>query len=560
MPGSPLLHHPSPHHLIIGSSLVLITFLKVLNGSPTPLSSSSASSQPILDVSVGLEEHNGVLREVENPSIPGLVESSQESSGFFNEDSEENKGFPPLRKWDVQAELNSSLDADALIGYNPSSNRPSSLTLRKAPKKHNASSSFFLPAVKAPDTELWQREFEASGFPVHSSSPLSTTAAAPLIRSVTDTHSSITESMAGFFGPNSRLPEATAGADSPEEDFDEGRENILTQAPTIPEIGVFPSQVPLQPDDSHQDDSDEQEENEEVVVFPTEVDGQEVDVWKPPSSADSDTPIVAFTETAWHEAGEEDEESEESELRHGGTDYLSETDLHGSQEAMQVICVDWSDMAGKGYVVLNMSEDYDCEKFREESGDRLLEMLESTFSRKMNTPQGLWLISLSKPTKQEHQLLMTIGNEQGVIVTKEVLSMLGEVRRGLNEIGIQNFSSVSTCHSRPSQTRSDYGKLFIVLVIIGSVCVIIIASGLIYICWQRRLPKMKSMSRGEELHFVENGCHDNPTLDVTSDGQPEPQEKKHSTNGVPAGTGAWQGMPNKSGKDEEDNQEEDTHL
>lgn len=64
------------------------------------------------------------------------------------------------------------------------------------------------------------------------------------------------------------------------------------------------------------------------------------------------------------------------------------------------------------------------------------------------------------------------------------------------QIGIQNFSSVSACHSRPSQTRSDYGKLFVVLVIIGSVCVIIIASGLIYICWQRRLPKMKSMVSG----------------------------------------------------------------
>lgn len=59
---------------------------------------------------------------------------------------------------------------------------------------------------------------------------------------------------------------------------------------------------------------------------------------------------------------------------------------------------------------------------------------------------------------------------------------------------------------------------------------------------------------------MENGCHDNPTLDVTNDGQPEPKEKKHSTNGVPAGTGAWQGMPTKTGKEEEDNQEEDTHL
>ncbi|TSM44130.1 Podocalyxin-like protein 2 [Bagarius yarrelli] len=218
MPGTPL------HHLIIGFSLVLITLSKGLDGSPTSLSGLSASFQPIPDVSVGLEEQNSVRRNAENSAIPNLGESSQESSGYFSEDSEENKGPVALRKGDVQTEPNTSMDADSLMG---------------------------------------------------------------------------------------------------------------------------------------------------------------------------------------------------------------------------------------------------------------------------------------------------------VIATKDVLSMLGEVRRELNEIGVQNFSSVSMCHSRPSQTRSDYGKLFVVLVIIGSVCVIIIASGLIYICWQRRLPKMKSM--------------------VT-------------------GTGAWQSMSNKSSKDEEDNQEEDTHL
>ncbi|KAF5908861.1 podocalyxin-like protein 2, partial [Clarias magur] len=351
MPGTHL------HHLIIGSALVLITLSKVLDGSPTPLTSASASSQPIADVSVGLEEHNAVRRDAENPAMPGLVETSQESSGFFSEDSDENKAPLALRKWDVQAELNSSLDADSLLGYNPSSSRPSSLTLRKDPKQLNFSSSFFLPAVKASDAEKWQRESEASGFPVHSSSSLSITTAMPLMHSsITDTHSSNTVSMAGFFGPNNPLPEATAAADSPEEDFDDVTENILTQASTIPEIGMLPSQGPLQPDDSHQDDSEEEEENEEIVAFPTEVDGQEIDVWKPPSSTDSDTPIVAFTETAWHEAGEDEEESEESELRHGGTEYL----LHGSQEEVQVICADWSDLAGKGYVILNMSEDYDC--------------------------------------------------------------------------------------------------------------------------------------------------------------------------------------------------------
>lgn len=70
-------------------------------------------------------------------------------------------------------------------------------------------------------------------------------------------------------------------------------------------------------------------------------------------------------------------------------------------------------------------------------------------------------------------------------------------------------------------------------------------------------------SRGEELHFVENGCHDNPTLDVTSDSQSEMQEKKHSANGVTVGGdggSGWQVLVNKPGKDEEDNQEEDTHL
>lgn len=97
---------------------MLVTFSKVLIASPTPLYSSSASSQPILDASVAPKEHDGdaVLRDAENPVVPGFVESSQESSGFFSEESEENKGPLALRKWDVQAELNSSLDADSLLG------------------------------------------------------------------------------------------------------------------------------------------------------------------------------------------------------------------------------------------------------------------------------------------------------------------------------------------------------------------------------------------------------------------------------------------------------------
>ncbi|KAM9534327.1 uncharacterized protein ACWYII_039321 isoform 1-T1 [Salvelinus alpinus] len=397
-----------------------------------------------------------------------------------------------------------------------------------------------------------------------------------------------------------------------EEEEEEERESSTpepdasTSRPNLPEVGVFPSLGPLQSDNTHTEDQDEVvEEDEEAVVLggPRSDSGRagrggEISPLTTVPLA-SLAPTVDFTEDSWdrledeemfagkeiqekeqrqqQERRQEEErrnEEEEQEVRHGGTELLTEAELlhgaHFSQEIQQqVICVDWSDLAGKGYVILNMSDNVDCDEFRVESGDRLLELLETAFSRKMNSPQGSWLISLSKPTRQDHQLLITLASEHGVIATKDMLSMLGEIRRGLHEIGIQNYSSASTCHSRPSQTRSDYGKLFVVLVIIGSVCVVIIASGLIYIFLQRRLPKIKTMTRGEEFHFVENGCHDNPTLDVTSDGggQPEMQEKKHRhANGLTAGSGGeggssgWQVLVNKPGGKEEDNMEEDTHL
>lgn len=59
------------------------------------------------------------------------------------------------------------------------------------------------------------------------------------------------------------------------------------------------------------------------------------------------------------------------------------------------------------------------------------------------------------------------------------------------QIGIQNYSTTSSCQARASQVPSDYGTLFVVLVVIGAVCLLIIVLGLLYNCWQRRLPKLK---------------------------------------------------------------------
>ncbi|NWV27299.1 PDXL2 protein, partial [Origma solitaria] len=231
-------------------------------------------------------------------------------------------------------------------------------------------------------------------------------------------------------------------------------------------------------------------------------------------------------------------------------------------DSAQVICKDWSNLAGKNYIILNMSDNIDCEEFRLERGPQLLALVEDAFSRQAEGLQERWLISLSKPNENDKHLLMTLAGEQGVIPTKDVLMALGDVKRSLAEIGIQNYSTTTSCQSHPNQTRSDYGKLFVVLVIIGSICAIIIVLGLIYNCWQRRLPKMKNMSHGEELRFVENGCHDNPTLDVASDSQSEMQEKKQSVNGGNTinGPDSWDVLINKQASEDVDVFEEDTHL
>ncbi|XP_063282326.1 podocalyxin-like protein 2 [Pelobates fuscus] len=231
------------------------------------------------------------------------------------------------------------------------------------------------------------------------------------------------------------------------------------------------------------------------------------------------------------------------------------TELQWGSE--QVICNDWINLAGKNYVILNMSDDIDCEQFRWQKGQQLLSLLEEALSWKAETPQKDWVISLSKPNENDNHLLMTITEEQRVVPIKDVFTALGDIKMSLAEIGIESYSSTVVCESRPNQPRSDYGKLFVVLVIIGSVCVMIIIAGIIYICWQRRLPKLKNM----ELHFVENGCHDNPTLDVATDAQSEMQEKKTSLNGGTSHRAdGWETLINTNSKEETEAVEEDTHL
>ncbi|CAK6974456.1 podocalyxin-like protein 2 [Scomber scombrus] len=489
------------------------------------------------------------------------------------EEEEEERGGglddQDLHELDALEVNHTTPDLDALIGYSPSfhtsiSKQPSISSPAEEHdsglQEHRAS-----PVLEgAPvERELWEAEGDedghSSGFElIHPSVTITSTTSTA---ASTSTAAGDTEATA--------TPETDTGTDFGL--LGSYTKGVFTQNPTVPEIGIAPSRQPLQPSVEEEEDLQQGEhelkgEDEEEEEKWRDTNEEETRIRHIIPLTTDPSPTVGFTDSSW------DWLERTPGLKTRGSEVKSNVkevflpDRDFDEQALQVVCVDWSELTGRGYVILNMTQNLNCEEFRVDRGVRLLKIMERVFARRMNSPEGSWVLYLSKPTHQQHQMLMNVASEHGVIATKDVMGMLGEIRKCLPEVGIHNFSAASNCQSRPSQTRSDYGKLFVVLVIIGSICMVIITSGFIYICWQRRLPATKTTFRTEELHFVENGCHDNPMLDVTNDGQSEMQEKKPSTNGLSGvieGGGEkstrWQVFVNQ-GATEEDEEEQDTHL
>ncbi|XP_008562878.1 PREDICTED: podocalyxin-like protein 2, partial [Galeopterus variegatus] len=128
----------------------------------------------------------------------------------------------------------------------------------------------------------------------------------------------------------------------------------------------------------------------------------------------------------------------------------AETQSRIPWDSTQVICKDWSNLAGKNYVILNMTENIDCEVFRQHRGLQLLALVEEVLPRHGSGHHGDWHISLSKPSEKEQHLLMTLVGEQGVVPTQDVLSMLGDIRRSLEEVREQGLGQLAVLCSLPS--------------------------------------------------------------------------------------------------------------
>ncbi|KAL3058084.1 hypothetical protein OYC64_010297 [Pagothenia borchgrevinki] len=523
-------------------------------------------------------------------------EDIERGGGGAREEEEERGGGTDDQDLHVLDANHTTPDLDALIGYSPSF-QPS---VSSPPEVHDSGLQEHRAApvleVDPLERELWEAEGEegghSSGYGVLLSSIITTTTTSTTTTADaagTSTPETDTGTDFGLLGSYTREETEDEETEREEEEETElAHKGLFTQNLTAAEVGMAPSREPLQPSVE-----EEKEHQSQGGILPDRSDEMKEEEWRKMKEEEEGTRnrhMVPLT-TDWDLLEKTTVlPTQRSEVRGGGVTEVH--DVYEMEEARQVVCLEWSELVGRGYVVLNMTQNLNCEEFRVDQGVRLLKVMERVFARRMNSPEGSWLISLSKPTHQQHQLLMNVASDRGVIATKDVLGMLGEIRKHLNKLGIQNYSSASSCPSRPSQTRSDYGKLFVVLVIIGSICMVIITSGFIYICWQRRLPATKTTFRNEELHFVENGCHDNPMLDVTNDNQSEMQEKKPSTNGLAGGGGGggtggggtggggtgggtggtgggrgggeessrWQVFVNQAVTEEEGEEEQDTHL
>lgn len=220
------------------------------------------------------------------------------------------------------------------------------------PRQGNHTSPF-MTAMENLERELWEMERESSGLPVElgyaQNLGLSSTTTIPVADPVFPVESTTLDPQyVPVHGGQESPPGDTVEVEEEEMDGEMKRESpttepdvsIATSRPTLPEVGVFPSFGPLQPDNTHTEDREEvleeedEEEEETVVLGGPGSDRGRGGAISPLTTAPSASlaPTVGFTEEGQEE--EEERRQEEQEVKHGGTELLTETEL--SQEIQQV--------------------------------------------------------------------------------------------------------------------------------------------------------------------------------------------------------------------------------
>ncbi|XP_031697111.1 sodium/potassium/calcium exchanger 1-like, partial [Anarrhichthys ocellatus] len=274
----------------------------------------------------------------------------------------EDRGKEEERRGGTDDVIHTSPDLDALIGYT-SSVRPSPPTEGQDSGLMEHRSSLVLE-VGPVERDLWEADGHSSGYGgLHSSI---TTASTSSTSSTTSTTSTSTTTAGGGDPAGTDPPETDTGTDfgllgsytkedketeRDEEDTGLTHREVFTQNPTVAEGGVAPSREPLQPSVEEEEELEE-EEHRFKGIRPhdsEEEEGTRTSHIFPLTTGPA--PTVGFTTSSWDWLEKTtSRQTPRSEVRGGGV----------TEENRQVMCVDWSKLSERGYVLLNTTDNLNC--------------------------------------------------------------------------------------------------------------------------------------------------------------------------------------------------------
>ncbi|XP_054911727.1 podocalyxin [Poeciliopsis prolifica] len=178
-----------------------------------------------------------------------------------------------------------------------------------------------------------------------------------------------------------------------------------------------------------------------------------------------------------------------------------------------------------------------------------------------NTETFMFSVSDLESTKNKTLLqlcksfMSSLRNGTCIVALQNNGSKIGSLMIEVDVNLVQEQLSKLNAEKKPKEEPTDNKTLTAILASCGALLIMIIILG---VCVsQRRKPYNENqLHLTEELHTVENGYHDNPTLEVM-EAQPEMQEKKMALNGE--FSDSWI-VPIDNLMKEEAPDEEDTHL
>ncbi|GCB74649.1 hypothetical protein scyTo_0003740 [Scyliorhinus torazame] len=195
----------------------------------------------------------------------------------------------------------------------------------------------------------------------------------------------------------------------------------------------------------------------------------------------------------------------------------------------------------------------DCGAFVHETRKRLIDLFCSKLVEKVDLKVfNRCEIKLS-PSKENKKVLNT--DIYFKVDSKEIDDFLASLPKGdLQEMGITFSANKGDSNER--QTATELKKL-IAMVVTGSLLVLVFLSAIIYRCAQRKSQLKKDQCLKGDMYMVDNGCHDNPAMDVI-ESEPEMQEKTISKANCQENMDGWIVPIDSFSKS--DLEEEDTHL